>query len=349
MRLRHSPRLLLLLGASALGVLLITSATAKLRAPSTPMVQAAKHFLTSLTPEQAAKVQIKFDDDERLNWHFIPKERKGLTLREMTPPQKHLAHALLSTALSSEGYMKATTIMSLEDVLRILENDSGERRNPEKYHFSIFGEPSETGTWGYRVEGHHMSINVTLTNGRIAGSPMFFGANPAEVRQGPRAGLRVLASEEDAARALYEALDAEQRKVALIDAKAYPDILTMASRKVELTWKPNGLPMARMNAKQREMLTGLLDVYCDNMPAAVAQHRREQIKKAGNDVRFAWTGVAEKGGPHYYRVQGPAFLIEYDNTQNNANHVHAVWRDLEGDFGMDLLKQHYQSTAHAGR
>jgi Protein of unknown function (DUF3500) len=161
------------------------------------MAECANRFLAALDANQRGKATFPFDTDERMNWHFIPRERKGLSLREMTPYQKHLASALLAAGLSQTGYIKAVTIMSLEDVLRIMERDSGDIRNPEKYYFSVFGAPSENGTWGYRVEGHHFSQNYTLVNGRVIDAPSFFGSNPAEVRQGPRKGLRTLAGEDD--------------------------------------------------------------------------------------------------------------------------------------------------------
>ncbi len=310
------------------------------------MVAAAQHFLASLTPEQRAKATFGFDDAERGNWHYIPRPRKGLPLREMTPPQKLLAQALLSAGLSQRGYMKATTIMSLEDVLRIMENDSGERRNPEGYYFSIFGEPSDTGAWGYRVEGHHVSQNFTVAGGRVHDAPSFFGANPAEVREGPRKGLRVLAAEEDLARGLLDSLDEQQQKVAIVDQKAYADILTAASRKAALEGHPNGLPAAKMRQPQFDRLLAVLEEYARNLPDDMAQAREEQIRKAGRNLYFAWAGVKERGGPHYYRIQAPTFLVEYDNTQNNANHIHSVWRDFDGDFGLDLLKLHYQASHH---
>jgi hypothetical protein len=317
------------------------------RTQSAPvMSETAKAFLASLTPEQKAQAVFAFDADERLNWHFIPKERKGLPLKDMTPPQKHLAHSLLNAGLSQRGYIKATTIMSLEDVLRILEKDSGVRRNPEGYFFSVFGEPSEQGIWGYRVEGHHLSLNFSIVNGKVIGSPNFFGANPAEVREGPRKGLRVLHAEEDKARELLTALTPEQKKVAILTKDAYKDIITMASRKASLEGQPSGLNAGKMNAKQRALLQAVLEEYANNMPEQVAQARLDQIKKAGNNLHFAWTGVEEKGGPHYYRIQAPEFLIEYDNTQNNANHIHSVWRDFKGDFGLDLLGDHYKSSPH---
>ncbi len=312
------------------------------------MEDAAGNFLASLTAEQRTKAMIAFPDEERFNWHYVPRSRKGLPLADMTPAQRHLALALMAAGLSRRGFIKAGTIMSLEDVLRILENDSGERRNPEKYYFTVFGEPSRDRPWGYRIEGHHLSLNFTLAGDRVTGSPNFFGANPAEVRHGPRSGLRALAAEEDLARELLGALSSEQRDVAIVDAKAYPDILTAASRKAALKGKPSGLIAGRMNTKQRDLLTALVSEYARNLPDDLVQARLAKLEKAGANVHFAWAGVAERRGPHYYRVQAPAFLIEYDNTQNGANHIHSVWRDLDGgDWGEDFLAQHY-ATGHSG-
>jgi hypothetical protein len=340
--MRH---LFLRLIALATGAILLTSAYYRINS-STVMTLAAQHFLASLTPEQRAKANFTFQEDERLNWHYIPKERKGLPLLEMTMAQKALAHALLSAGLSQQGYIKAVTIMSLDDVLRIMENDDGNRRNPEKYYFTVFGEPSDTGTWGFRVEGHHLSQNFTVVNGKVADTPSFFGANPAEVREGPRKGLRTLAAEEDLARDLFESLTPEEKKIAIVTPDAYKDILTEASRKAALAGQPSGLSAAKMSSKQFELLQTLISSYAQNVPEQLAQARMEQLKKAGTNVFFAWAGVEQRGGPHYYRIQTPTFLIEYDNTQNNANHIHSVWRDFNGDFGLDLLAAHYQASPH---
>jgi len=329
------------LAALTVGATLLTAAYYRVNS-STVMTLAAQHFLASLTPEQRAQAEFPFQADERQNWHFIPKERKGLPLLDMQPHQKALAHALLAAGLSQQGYIRAVTIMSLEDVLRILENADPNYRNPQKYYFSVFGEPSDTGTWGYRVEGHHLSQNFTVVNGKIADTPSFFGANPAEVREGPRKGLRVLAAEEDLARDLLESLTPDQKKIAIITDKAYPDILTMASRKAALEGQPSGLSAARMTANQFGLLQILLSDYAGNVPEQLAQTRLEHIKKAGTNLFFAWAGGQERGTGHYYRIQSPTFLIEYDNTQNNANHIHSVWRDFNGDFGLDLLAMHYQ-------
>ena len=336
---------LLRLGTIAMGAILLTSAYYRTNSVSL-MTESANRFLASLTPEQRAKATFSLDDAERMHWAYVPLERKGLTLRDMSPYQKHLASALLSSGLSQTGYIKAVTIMSLEDVLRIMEKDNGERRNPEKYYFSIFGTPSDTGAWGYRVEGHHLSQNYTVVNGHVVDGPSFFGSNPAEVREGPRAGLRVLAAEEDLAHDLISALDAEQQKIAVVDPKAYADILTTNSRKAAIEGHASGLPAAKMNSKQFEKLTALLEEYAHNLPDQIAAAREEQIRKAGKNIFFAWAGGVNRGDPHYYRIQSASFLVEYDKTQDHANHIHSVWRDFNGDFGLDLLKLHYQASHH---
>jgi hypothetical protein len=331
------------LGAAAIGVMLLTSAYHRLTS-SALMAESANRFLASLTPEQRAKATFPFEVDERQNWHFVPIERKGLALREMTTAQKHLATALLSAGLSQQGFLKAESVMSLEAVLLLIEHGTGPERDPEKYYVSIFGTPSPDGTWGYRVEGHHLSQNYTVVRGHVAGAPSFFGSNPAEVRDGPRKGLRVLGAEEDLGRAVVKSLDPEQRKVALVDGTAYKDIITFDSRVAALKGQPSGLSASKMNAKQFDLLMVLLEEYARNMPDQIAEAREEKIKKAGKDIYFAWAGGVEKGDPHYYRVQTSSFLIEYDNTQNNNNHIHSVWRDFDGDFGLDLLKLHYQTS-----
>ena len=317
------------------------------------MSETANAFLASLTPEQRAKATFPMEDERRLFWHYVPSPdiekryghpRWGLTLREMSPPQKHLASALLSAGLSRTGYIKATTIMSLEDVLRVMEGDSGERRDPDKYHFSIFGQPAEKGIWGYRAEGHHVSLHFTIVNGQLAASPTFLGANPALVKQGPRQALRALAREEDLARDLLASLSSEQKRVAIVSPVAYKDILTAADRKAALEGQPSGLSAAKLSARQRELLQALVAEYAGNMPAEIAEVRMKQFQQAGNNIYFAWAGSVERGGPHYYRLQAPKFLIEYDNTQNEANHIHSVWRDFDGDFGLDLLQAHYRSS-----
>jgi hypothetical protein len=337
--MRLLPRLLL---ASA-GILMLSAAYYKINSPSV-MSDAAKAFLASLPPDQKARATFAMADEERFNWHFIPRVRKGLAFREMSPGPRQLAHALLAAGLSQQGVIKADTVMSLDQVLKEIEVNPTNERDPEKYYFSIFGEPSETGTWGYRVEGHHLSLNFTIVKGHVASTPSFFGANPAEVRGTSRNGLRTLAREEDLGRDLVKALSDAQRAVAIVDKTAYKDIITMASRKAAIEGKPSGLPYAKMNAKQREALDALVAEYAYDFPPTIAEARMEQYHKSQSGLYFAWAGGIEKGNPHYYRIQTPTFLIEYDDTQNEANHIHSVWRDYEGDFGVDLLADHYQTS-----
>ncbi len=349
----------LILAAAALAVLAVGSTIAADRS-SSAMASAATKFLDSLTPDQRQEATFAFNADERLRWHFIPTEmypRKGLLVKQMTEPQRRLAHDLLKAGLSQRGYMTASQIMELETVLDGIEAAQRTRetsprgqplvRDPEKYFFSIFGTPSTHDTWGWRVEGHHVSLHFNVVNGSlVAAAPTFFGSNPAEVREGPKKGLRILGAEEDGARALVESLDASQREKAIFRKEAPGDIITMANVKID-PLAPEGIPMSALNANQRALLTKLIDVYTGYMAADIAADRVARLKKAGEDkIVFAWAGPVERGKKHYYRVQGPTFLIEYDNTQNDANHIHSVWRDFSGDFGQDLLRDHVKSVAH---
>jgi hypothetical protein len=194
------------------------------------------------------------------------------------------------------------------------------------------------------VEGHHVSQNFTIVDGKLEGAPSFFGTNPAEIKEGPRKGLRVLAREEDLGRQLVKSLTPDQQKTAVISKDAPKEILTEASRKAALNGQPSGLMASKMTASQRAIFQSLLDEYCQNMTDQIDQTREDQIKKAGDNIYFAWAGGEEPGQGHYYRIQSPSFMVEFDDTQDNANHIHSVWRDFDGDFGLDLLKEHYQSS-----
>jgi hypothetical protein len=312
-----------------------------LREASQEMVRAAQLFWNALTPEQQAKAGFPMDSDERMNWHFIPKSRNGLPMKEMSPSQQHLATALLVSGMSQRGYMDAVTIMSLEQVLYELENKAP-KRDTQMYHFSIFGTPDTEKAWAWRVEGHHLSVNFTLVKGIfISGAPTFFGANPTEVLSGPLKGQRLFLKEETDARALMKSLDAEQQKTALIAETAFKDIVTGADRTVNIGI-PVGLPVTKMTEAQKTMLADLIRYYAARARGAVAHQEWNRIEEAGFDkIHFAWAGSLNPGEGHYYRIHGPTFLIEYDNTQNNANHVHSVWRDMQNDFGGDILKKHY--------
>lgn len=313
-----------------------------LGSPVAEMTEAAKNLLAALAPEQRAKATFAMDADERQNWHFIPKERLGLTLKEMTPAQRHLAYGLLNSALSSKGYLKATTIMSLEQILQELEG-TGRRfpRDPELYHFSVFGTPDAHGTWGWRVEGHHLSQNFTIVAGAFAAAtPNFMGTNPGEVMKGSRAGVRVLGMEEDLARSLVKSLDDNQRKEAVFSNLAPDDIVTGATRVAAIT-NSVGILVSGLNAGQQAIVEQLLKEYCGRLRGELATADLARIEAAGRGlIRFGWAGGMERGQKHYFRLQGPTFLLEYDNTQNEGNHAHSVWRDFTNDFGRDLLKAH---------
>jgi hypothetical protein len=314
-------------------------------APPPAMASAARAFLDSLTPEQESVAQFPFNSEERLVWFYTPVPRKGLTLKAMTEAQRKLAMNLLRTGLSEQGYSKAETIRALEDVLVELGGNPVQR-DRELYYFTIFGDPGPKATWGWRYEGHHLSQNWTVINGAaMATTPQFFGANPAEVRQGTKAGLRALATEEELGYELLRSLDATQRQVAIIDPKSPNDILTANTREAAIQ-ADRGLAGSQMTAAQRATLLKLIEAHAGAQTAAIARDRLARVKDSLADVKFAWMGGTEKGEGHYYRVQGPSFLIEFDNTQNNANHIHQVWRDFKGDWGRDLLAEHYKSAAH---
>jgi hypothetical protein len=347
MRMVRSPRFLVWLGC----VLALAATYAADRSPAT-MADAATKFLATLSPEQKQSASFAFDNlAERERFGFVPTEmfpRKGVTMGAMNDAQRKAAHDLIRAGLSQKGYMTAAAIMELEGILNAIENPPGAaprqrplERDPLKYFVSVFGTPNAKGTWGWKVEGHHVSLNFTIVNGRMVSStPHFFGSNPAEVRSGPKKGLRLLGYQEDPARELLTSLDATQRAKAVINATAPNDIVT----RNETNIKPldqAGVSYAEMQPKQREMLMRIVDAYTATMAPDVAADRMAVVKKAGLDkIMFAWAGEADLGKKHYYRVQGPTFLIEYDNTQNDGNHVHSVWRDFNGDWGRDLLREH---------
>jgi hypothetical protein len=310
------------------------------------MAEAAAAFLAALDDGQKAAATFELKDAERKNWHFIPKDRNGLTLKKMTTPQRQLAYSLLSSALSHAGYRKSLQIMTLEQILHEIENGAP-HRDPELYYFSIFGTPSAEGPWAWRVEGHHLSVNFTVLGGQvIAPTPSFFGSNPAEVLEGPRKGLRVLGTEEDLGRQIAASMTDQQRSVGLIATEAPADIFLVPARNAE-PLEPKGLQAADMSAQQVRILRQLVREYVHRLRPDLARAEMKRINQAGfKNIYFAWAGSLEKGKGHYYRVQGPTFIFEYDNTQNNANHVHAVWRDYDNDFGEDLLKKHYETVAH---
>jgi len=318
------------------------------------MSEAASDYLSGLSRELRDQGMFSLTDDERLNWHFVPTEmfpRSGLLLKDMNPRQRELAQALLASGLSDRGYMTVTAIIQLERVLNALEPDGPFVRDFENYRMSIFGEPGADESWGWRFEGHHLSLHFTIAEGEVTvSSPTFMGSNPAEVRDGAQTpeqqGRRVLALREDRARALVTALSDLQKTLAISSDAAPRDIVSGANFPIDpLT--PIGIRAAELNDSQQQLLRDLINSYTDTMSAAIAAKRWAVIDGQNfGEVYFSWAGPVERGEPHYYRVQGESFLIEYDNVQNGANHVHSVWRDFENDFGVDTLREHYAAQAH---
>lgn len=310
------------------------------------MAQAANEFIATLNDEQRERTVFAFEDEERFNFHYTPVPRLGLPLKEMRMEQLRAAHALLRTALSSRGYLKATSVMELEAVLRAIEAPQW-NRDRALYYVSIFGTPEEGEAWGWRFEGHHLSLNYTsVTNELTTTTPAFFGANPAEVRTGPTTGLRVLGAEEDLGRRLVLMLDAAQREQAIITEEAPREIITRNNREAALdTFE--GLSAGEMNPAQRDVLWAIVEEFIQNHRPDLARKQLDKIDQAGfENVHFAWAGGVEPGKQHYYRVHGPTVLIEFDNTQGDGNHIHSVLRDLTDDFGEDLLRKHYDEHPH---
>jgi hypothetical protein len=316
--------------------------------PGEDMTAAAQKFLGALTGEQKQISLLEYDTPKRVEWHFIPKDhRKGLQIKEMTQPQRDAAHKLLQSCLSDIGYQKATKIMSLEALLNELEQGRGRNiRDPERYYFTIFGEPADAGRWGLSIEGHHLSLNFVVENGKvIASTPQFFAANPAivnfENESDIEIGTRVLAQEEELAFKLVNMLNEQQLAKALIDEKAPAEI--RAAGEPQPPQEPAaGLRLAEMTDEQREVLKQLAMTYLESMPAAVAEERYTAAENSNTDeIHFAWAGARKPGIGHYYRVQGETFLIEFVNTQpdaagNPASHIHCVWRDMRGDFALPI-------------
>ena len=330
----------------ALFTLTVFAAVRLAAAPvQTDMLSGVGNFLASLSPEQKAKACFGLDDAERKNWHFIPRVRQGLTMKEMSHEQRLLAQALFASGMSSRGYGKALSIMSLEAILAEMEKgQSGKAvRDSENYFFSIFGTPAADQPWGWRMEGHHLSFNFTSTGKDVTVTPSFMGANPGEVREGARKGIRVLGKEEDLGRELVNSLGAKQRAKAVINVTAPKDVLNDPSR-LDLT-VPEGLPYAEFNDAQRALAEKLVREYLGRHRPEIEGAEWERIRSSElAGAAFAWAGGFNTGEPHYYRFQGKNFVIEFDNTQNGANHPHAVWRDRSRDFGADPLKAHYENA-----
>lgn len=340
------------------------------------MADAANRLLESLDRMQIMGTVFPMEAEERTNWHYFPETgfateygyvRNGITFKDMDPKQKHLAYGLLSTGLGRAGFVKTMNVMALEDIVRVIEDDQTGYRDTERFHFTFFGKPSMQGDWGWRVEGHHVSLHYVIRNGElVAASPTFLGANPHEVPQGPHKGMRALDREEDMARALVKALDADARKRAIFDKQAPYDIVTMADKRAKLDGDPQGLPASSMTDEQYSDLLDLIAEYANTMPPEIAARRMKAARETPrNELFFGWAGDIERPqarpieigskttenrhlAGNYYRIQSPTILIEYANTQNQSNHSHAVWREFDGDFGYDVLAAHFGGRSHGG-
>lgn len=321
------------------------------QAATNNMSAAANNFLQLLNTSQKSEAQFLFEDEERYNWHYVPRDRKGIALKQLNDAQYKAAMDLLRTALSENGYQKTTAIINLENVLREVEGrPAGDTyRDPGNYRFTIFGNPTDS-IWGWRLEGHHISFNFSAQNNSlVSGTPGFLGSNPAVVPSGSQKGLQILKDETELGFNLLHALNTEQKGKAIINKRAPGDIITANNRKAIIA-NPQGILYSELTNEQKKLFMQLVNLYIHRYKQSLATQMMKEIEAAGlNNLRFAWAGDEQPGvgHPHYYRIQGPTVIIEYDNTQNNANHVHSVVRDLKRDFGGDQLLEHYKQHKHS--
>lgn len=305
--------------------------------PPSQLETAAGDFLKSLSREARQKAVLPASSPELHNWLYVPAERKGVSWAEMDDKQQAAATRLLKSVLSSEGFSTVEAIRSLETVLRDMEKNPG--RDPDKYWFLFFGEPNPETPWGWRYEGHHISLTFVVHHGKVvASTPQFLGSNPAVVKSDPQKGVRELNLVKFTALRLMKDLPADQLKQAVIDGEAPRDIVTSTSRKALIDDR-RGLPITEMKGDQ-QLVFGRLLHHLASVQSPVESLRRQKaidLKK----VVFAWMGPVSGTGRHYFRIIGEDFVIEYDNTQDDGNHIHTVWRSLKEDFGGDTLADHY--------
>lgn len=310
------------------------------------LTQAGQAFLAGLTKEQRVAATASLDDSVRTEWNFVPQQYPGVMMGDLSEASREQALTLLRCVLSERGLGKVQSIIALEDVLRDLETKNGQKadhRDPRRYWLQFFGEPSPAAAWAFRLQGHHVSLHFAIERGRVLGAtPLFLGSNPHQIPSGSRAGERILGREEDLARGLLALLEPDQRAAAITAPVAPPDIVLGPARTAAQAGEPQGIAYADLTALQREMLLRLVEEFVRNERPEVADEDLRRMRERGLDsVHFAWAGGTGHGQGHYYRIQGPTFVIEYDNTQNQANHVHTVYRDLQRDFGGDALRAHY--------
>jgi hypothetical protein len=309
------------------------------------MTQPARAVLESFTDRQRRQAMYPFAAAERRDWHFVPRRRPGVILGDMQPTQQERVWALLRASLSEQGVQKTRAVISTEAILGEISGNPG-YRDPANYAVVFFGDPTSGQPWGWRFEGHHLSLTFTVVPGQgVAVTPAFLGANPARVlAPHTQAGFTALGTEEADGFRLLNSLSEAQKSTALIASQSLGDILSGPGREASLTQRA-GLAFAAMTTPQRQQAMALIDTYVRNARPDVAQAELDKLTAAGIDtIHFAWAGSQTPGRPHYYRVHGPTLLIEYDNTQNGANHVHSVWHNPTNSFGQDLLRTHYQEA-----
>ncbi|MDO8975541.1 DUF3500 domain-containing protein [Reyranella sp.] len=328
---------------AAAALLPFGSASAQTVDAAQRIAEAANRFLVSLDDGQRRKTLIAFDSGNRLDWHYIPRSRAGLALGELRPDQADAARALFASVLNQRGLELLDGVRLLEGVLR---EQQGSFRDPARYYVSVFGTPGRF-PWGWRFEGHHLSLNVALpAPGHVAVTPFFTGANPATVREGPHRGFRLLGPSEDLARQIMASLTDPQRQAAIIANRSFGEIVASPQRERDLG-NPRGVALGEMTGAQRTLIEALMDRFLGTLAADLLAQQEQRVREQGlATFRFAWAGSLTPGEAHYFRVHGPVTLIEHDNTQNGANHVHAVWRDLAADFGHDALADHYRQQKH---
>ena len=304
--------------------------------------------INSFDSVQKAKSVFPFDEMSRYDWHYLPPSlipRKGVCLKDLDSTQKANIYALLKSFLSDKGFSRTKDIMNNEYYLKELEPNMI-HRIPENHFIAFYGTPGKDSVWGWKFSGHHIALNFTIVNGKLAFSPVFFGVYPAEIKEGQNKGRRIIKDEEDIGFELINMLTSEQKLKAIFQLKAFNDIVTTNSIQVG-PLDPVGILVKDLTFQQKNVLNKLIACHLSTMPTEIAEMRMKRIVSEDfNQIRFGWAGGLIKGVPHYYRIQGKTFLIEFDNTTHNANHIHVVWRDFSGDFGVDLLKEHYKNSTH---
>lgn len=322
------------LGGAAGALVAASTRTAQAQAVE-KMTRAAQALGAAVDDRLRARLMLPMDSAARRDWHYIPRSRSGVAIRDMNAGQRSAAAALLESGLSQAGLQRIEGVRKLEGILR---EQQGSWRDPDNYAVTIFGVPG-TFPWGWKFEGHHLSLNFTVLGAAEAvATPAFWGANPARADD----GFRLLARMEDGGRALMRALPDAQKREATIADRAFGEIVAGPGREKDLG-QPRGVALGAMAEAQRRQALDIVSEFVGALAADLAAAQTRRLREAGTDaLRFAWAGSIEPGRPTYFRLHGPTTVVELDNSQNGANHIHSVWRDLTSDFGHDALAEHYR-------